>query len=271
MDIAYPIAAALLVMLVSLAGIIFSAQVFASWVHRNLTYLASFAGGVFLIVIYHLLEETLHEGSLSLAAGAVLFGATLMVALHHLLPDAHHHHDVSHDHAHTPIDGRRVLVSDALHNVGDGVLLVAAFAVNATVGFTAAIGVVLHELVQEISEFFVLREAGYNNREALLRNFISSSTILVGVGVALFLAAAEEIAILFAGIAAGGFLVVLVQDVLPHAIHSTRAHGGAWLHVGAAILGITVMLGVQFFFGHEEAREEDLALTPLSQTLSRPS
>jgi zinc and cadmium transporter len=254
MHIGYAFIAACVVMLVSLSGVLFSAEMVRSWMHRNLPYLATFASGVFLLVVYHLLEETLHESSsLALASGAVLFGAAMMVALHHVLP-AHHHHESAHDHPHTRIDGRRVLISDAFHNVGDGVLLVATFAVSIPVGLTAAVGIVLHELVQEISEFFVLKGSGYSTREALGFNLLSSGTILIGVALAAYLSSAEHIAVLFAGIAAGGFLTILIQDLLPNTLESVKKQGGGWTHVIAGLLGIALMLGVQTAFPHEEER-----------------
>ncbi len=257
MELGAPIVAALLVMLVSFAGVIFASQTLSHWMRSHLTYLASFSGGVFLMVVYHLLEETMHEsGSIALAAGAVLFGAALMEALHHLLPAEHHHHALEHTHAHTAIDGRRVLLSDALHNVGDGVLLVAAFATSWWIGVTATIGILVHEFVQEISEFFVLKEAGYSTQEALSRNFLSSSTILLGVGLAAFLSSSEAIAVLFGGVAAGGFIAVLLRDLMPHAIESVRERGGAMKHVAAFILGIALMFGVQTYFSHEEGADE---------------
>ncbi|MBI5456997.1 ZIP family metal transporter [Candidatus Kaiserbacteria bacterium] len=253
-ELLWPLLAALAVMAVSLSGVVFTAGALGAFVQRNLTYLATFSGGVFLLVVYHLLEETLHESaSLALAAGSVLFGAALLQALHHLLPDVHHHHQsMAHDHTHTSIDGRRVLISDAFHNVGDGVLLVAAFAANWTIGIVAAIGIVIHELVQEISEYFVLREAGYSNWQALSRNFLSSATILVGLFIAAFLGSAEEIAVLFAGIAAGGFLTIMTQDLLPHAVASIRTSGGGWKHLLAAAFGVALMFSVQSLFSHEE-------------------
>lgn len=252
----YPLVTALLVMMVSLSGVLFSAEILRSWMRRNLPYLATFAGGVFLLVVYHLLEETIHESSsLALAAGSILFGAAIMTALHHVLP-AHHHHESEHDHPHNAIDGRRVLISDAFHNIGDGVLLVATFAISVPVGFAAAIGIILHELVQEISEFFVLKSSGYSTREALLFNFLSSSTILIGVALAAFLSSAENIAILFAGIAAGGFLTVLIQDLLPNTIESAKKRGG-WKHILAAALGVALMLFVQTMFPHVEETTSD--------------
>lgn len=266
--------AAFAVMLISLSGVLFAAGPLHRLAHRNLPYLATFAGGVFLIVVYHLLEESLHEGSVALAAGAILFGAALMEALHHLLPDTHHHHSMEHGHAHTSIDGRRVLLADALHNVGDGVLIVASFAVDFYVGVAATIGILIHEFVQEISEFFVLKEAGYSTRDALVRNFLASSTILLGVIIALYLASAEEIALLFAGLAAGGFLAVILRDIIPHTVHSIRSHGGGGMHLAALVAGIALMVGIQLALPHEEHEEpglEDVGATTAVRIQDRPS
>lgn len=253
----YPLLAAAVVMAVSLSGVFFSADILRSWMQRNLPYLATFAGGVFLLVVFHLLDETLHESSsFALVAGSILFGAAIMVALHHVLP-AHHHHESEHDHSHSHIDGRRVLISDAFHNIGDGVLLVATYAISIPVGIAATIGIVLHELVQEISEFFVLKSSGYSSREALGFNFLSSSTILIGVAIAAFLASAENIAILFAGIAAGGFLTILIQDLLPNTIEHSKKNGSALKHATAMLLGVALMFGVQMAFPHEEEHQEE--------------
>ncbi len=273
-SILWALGAALIVALVSLSGVLFSAGFLGGFMHKNLKYLASFSGGVFLLVVYHLLEESLHESdSFALVAGSVLFGAALMQALHHLIPEAHHHHhhDTTHDHEHSPIDGRRVLLADAIHNVGDGVLLVASYAVSVPIGIAATIGIVVHELVQEISEYFVLREAGYGTWQALSRNLASASTIFIGVAIAAFLSSAHEIAVLFAGIAAGGFLAILLQDLIPHAVQSARKGGSPLLHVIAATLGVALMMTAQTLTPHEEDDaeiQEGLAVHLLSERSS---
>jgi zinc and cadmium transporter len=245
-SLVWAVSSALMVSTLSIVGIIFNARLFSSFVQRNLTYLATFSGGVFIPVAYHLLEESISEsGSIALVAGSVLFGAALMQALHHLLPNGHHHHDTSHDHTHERIDGRRIIITDSLHNIGDGVLLVTSYAVSIPIGIAATIGIFIHEIVQEISEFFVLREAGYSISEALMWNCASACTIFIGVSCAVFLSSANEIAVLFAGIAAGGFLSVVLQDLLPHAIHSSRSGGSALFHIVAAVFGIVLMLLVK--------------------------
>src|SRR3989338_11515965 len=128
------IAAGFSVMLISLSGIVFASQKLGAWMGSRLTYLATFSAGVLTILSYHLVEETLRESSSpALAAGSILSGVIVMEIIHHLLPDIHHHHEIPSDHAHTAIDGRKVLVSDAVHNITDGFIIVPAFFVDWTI------------------------------------------------------------------------------------------------------------------------------------------
>lgn len=254
MELLSPLLAACAVMLVSLVGVIFMAKSVGAWMHRYLTYLATFSAGVFLLVAYHLIAEAAHEGGWVLAFCGIVLGAFAMEAIKFFVP-AHHHHGVGHDHGHSAIDGRRVLLSDALHNVGDGILLVGAFAADWYIGIAATIGVLIHETVQEISEYFVLREAGYTNTMALTRNFAVSSTILIGVIFAAFFSSNEIVVAVLSGIAAGGFLSVVFHDLIPHAVYAVRKNGGVWIHVGAALFGAAVMLSVQQLLPHEEPHD----------------
>ena len=247
------LAAAVCVMLASLAGVVFIHQALGSWMQRRLTYLATFSGGGLTILAYHLVEEAFHESeSAALAAASIIAGVVVLEILHHILPDMHHHHEAPADHRHTRVDGRRVLASDAIHNVTDGFLIVPAFLVDWKIGVAATFGIFLHELVQEISEFFVLKEAGYSDRKALTLNFAVSSTILIGIALALSLASFEALLAVLSGFAAGGFLSVVIRDLLPHAMNSAKAHGKWVPHIAAAVIGASVMLGVTTLAPHEE-------------------
>lgn len=260
--------AAASIMFISLAGVIFTYQSLGSWMRRHLTYLATFSAGVLSLLAYHLIEESLHEApTAAIAAGSILAGVIIMELIHHLLPHLHHHHDIPTDHTHTPIDGRKVLVSDAVHNVTDGFIIVPAFFVDWTIGLAATVGILVHELVQEISEFFVLKEAGYTNREALTRNFLASSTILVGVVLALFLVSFETTLAILAGFAAGGFLSVVVRDLLPNAAESIRSSGKWFPHVVAALIGASLMYGVITIIPHEETHESEATLPHTEETV----
>ncbi|PIR83623.1 hypothetical protein COU18_02990 [Candidatus Kaiserbacteria bacterium CG10_big_fil_rev_8_21_14_0_10_51_14] len=257
MTILIILGAAFSVMVVSLSGVLFTAKHMGDWARERVTYLATFSAGVLIVLAYNLIEESLHESpSTAIVVAAVIAGALFLEIIHHLLPETHHHHEPSAGHTHTPVDGRRVLASDAVHNVTDGFLIVPAFLIDWRIGVAATAGILLHELVQEISEFFVLKQAGYSDRKALTLNFFSSSTILIGVALALVLASSELLLSILAGIAAGGFFSVVLRDLLPHAFESIKHHGRPIIHVIAFIVGSLLMFGVATLAPHEEFDEE---------------
>ena len=119
---------------------------------------------------------------MGLIVASGLLGVLVLEIIERFHLASHHHHDTKHDHEHTGINARKLLFTDAIHNVADGVLLVPAFAVDVRLGIATAVAIFLHEAVQEVSEFFVLKEAGYSTKKALTLNFLVSSTILIGVG-----------------------------------------------------------------------------------------
>jgi zinc and cadmium transporter len=261
--ILYPFIAALAVMMVSLAGIIFTSRKLGSWMERNLPFLATFSIGIFSVITWGLFEESLlHDGGLIIVL-SIAAGALLVHLLAKIIPDAHHHHDPHTGHSHSHIDARRLLLGDAMHNIGDGLLLVPAFMVSTGLGIATTVGVLLHELVQEISEFFILKEAGYSTKKALIRNFISSSTIFIGVGLSASLASIEMLEAPLIGLAAGGFMFVILRDLVPHTVSSIREKGRGDKHIQALVFGVLIMLGVNIALPHthEEHTEEVISET----------
>lgn len=242
------ILASVCVMLVSLVGKLTTWRAAGSLIERNIHFLVSFAAGVLLVVAYNLSVELVeHAGSLGAGAPWIAIGAALVLAGFRFLPQFHHHHDKD-DHTHSSIDANRILASDAIHNIGDGVVIVISFAASAVVGIASTISIIVHEMLQEISEFFVLREAGMSVRSALMWNFATSSTILVGVIGAYFaLQQFEAIEVPILGLAAGAYLVVVFHDLIPHslagpkdALHYVR-HALYFL-TGAALMSIAIFL-----------------------------
>ena len=211
---------------------------------RYTSYLATFSAGVLGVLAYHLIREALLESaSTLLVVGSIIAGVLLLEILHRIIPHAHHHHEAS-PHEHTAVDGRRVLISDAIHNIGDGFLIVPAFLVDVSIGIAATVGIMLHELVQEISEFFILKQAGYSNQRALALNFLSSSSILVGVALTLTLSSFGLLLTVLSGAAAGGFLSVIFRDLIPNALSCIKEHGRFGVHVCAFLIGSAVMLSI---------------------------
>ncbi len=239
------------VMTVSLSGVVFTSNKIGAWLAPRLTYFATFSAGVLSVLAYHLIEESLHEASsVAVVASSVVIGIIALEIIHRLVPDAHHHHEAT-DHEHSEVDGRRLLISDGVHNITDGFLIVSSFLADWRIGVGATLGIMLHESVQEISEFFVLKHAGYSNRQALIYNFISSSTIFVGIAIALLFAASEGLLSVIAALAAGGFLSVIIRDLIPSAVVSARTNGRRGQHIVAFLLGAALMFTFSALMPHE--------------------
>jgi hypothetical protein len=116
----------------------------------------------------------------------------------------------------------------------------------------------LHELVQEVSEFFVLKQAGYSTKKALLLNFLVSSTILIGaVGSTVLLGVFANLEVPLMGIAAGAFLVVVFQDLIPHSVREAKVEASHFKHLGWFALGVIIMLGVNTIAVHGHGDDDD--------------
>lgn len=259
MNTLFPILlSAIIIMLASLAGAVFAWKTLGTWLAPRLRYLIALAAGVFTVLIYGLVTELFHEGITYTVVLAFLLGIVLLEGVVRLLPKSphHEHHEVCCDHAHGKLDARRMMMVDAVHNVHDGLMLVPAFLVSPVVGFGTAVAILLHEIVQEISEFFILREAGYTVRKALLWNFAVSSTILIGVILATTLINIEGLTAPLIAFSAGGFLYVLFRDLAPSILSHAKTEK-KFLHYGISFgVGLVLMLTVSMLVPHEHHDEE---------------
>ncbi|MDQ3014875.1 MAG: ZIP family metal transporter [bacterium] len=253
--------ACLSVMFASLAGVVFLGKVAGPWTEKNLKYLISFSAGIFIVVVYHLAEEAIHESiNLGVGIGSIIAGIVALHLLSKFWPEFHHHHERDYDHAHSVAGVRRILVSDAIHNIGDGILLASAFLIDINIGIVATASIFIHEVVQEISEFFVLKEAGLSTRSALVKNFATSSTILLGACIGYSLASSEVIVGPLLGFSAGAFLYVLINDLIPKSVKNIRQEKAfakhlAWVALGLIIINVvnTVIVNT---IGDEHSIEE---------------
>lgn len=222
------------IMLASLIGAISVWKNLGHFIGKNLHYLVSFSAGVFIVIAWQLSVEALESSTFIWIA----LGAIVSFVIFKLLPDFHHHEESIKGHSHSKIDARRVIVSDAIHNIGDGILLTAAFSVSITLGIVTTLSIFIHELIQEISEFFVLKQAGFETKKALIINFITSSTILIGaVGGYFLLEKFEMIEAPLLGITAGSFFLIVAHDLIPHSISSITEKSHVLKHLAWFILG----------------------------------
>ncbi len=233
-----------LIMLASLVG------VFSVWhrvgqvIERNLSLLVSFSAGVFIVVAYQLgIEAVEHADTLGSGLIWITSGILAVWLLFKFLPSSHHHHDATLEtRLHSRLDARRIMASDAFHNMGDGILLATSFAVSPSLGILTALSIFVHELVQEISEFFVLRQAGYSTKQTLVLNFAISASILLGVLGGFFLLESFEIfEVPLLGLASGAFLVVVFHDLIPHSVRASKQKNLYRKHLLWFLIGVVLM------------------------------
>jgi zinc and cadmium transporter len=122
-------------------------------------------------------------------------------------------------HCHRPISqhgplGYLILVADGAHNFIGGLAVAGAFLIDIRVGLVTWIAAAAHEIPQELGDFGILVHAGWSKRRALVFNFASALTFLIGGWVAYALSGAYEITWLLP-FAAGNFLYIAAADLLP--------------------------------------------------------
>lgn len=224
---------------------------------RNMKYLISFAAGVFFMTALSLSQETFEMLDLRDGALAVIIGFVAIWLVHIFFPETHHHHDHECKHHDSRNAGIKVLVGDTIHNTGDGIMLVTAFSISTELGVFAALSIFVHEFFQEISEFFVLREAGYSIKQTLVVNALSALSIFIGIGIGIFLTQSVNLQGFLLGITAGIFFHIVVHDLFPfHSVKNLHTKK-SWKHLVLFMSGVLLLMFVGFFtpHGHEEEKE----------------
>ncbi|EGD81684.1 SLC39A4 protein [Salpingoeca rosetta] len=130
--------------------------------------------------------------------------------------DHHHHH---HHHGTQRSTGWLILLGDAIHNFVDGLALGTAFSASTTVGISTTIAILLHEVPHEIGDFAVLLDSGFSVKRALVYNFFSQMTAILGGVIGTAASATEEVQQWILAAGAGLFLYVALSDITPHVLH----------------------------------------------------
>lgn len=248
--------AAGVIMTASLVGVLFVGQVARGFLEERLSFLVAFSAGVFLVTSGALALEVfeIYTDALWTGVGLIVVGYGLASALEALLPETHHHHDPACGHSHGK-GARKLMIGDAVHNIGDGIILVPAFLVSPALGMAVTVSIFIHEALQEISEFFVLKQAGYSTKRALAINFAISSTILIGVGLSYLALASHELEGMLLAVSAGFFLHVVVHDLLPKR-HAHETFSAFVKHLALVLIGLVVMAGVTVALGKSHSHHE---------------
>ncbi len=239
----YALTSTIIISLVSLVGV-FSLSIKEEFVRKYVLLFVSMAVGALLgDTFIHLIPESFEMiGDGTTVGLLILAGIFIFLILEKFLHWHHHDDDTSEHHVH-PV-GKLVLFSDGVHNFIDGVIIGISFLVSIPVGIATTIAVILHEIPQEIGDFAVLLHAGYTRKRALLLNFISALSAVLGT---LFAFALGEMGETFTSwilpIAAGGFIYIASSDLIPE-LHKTKSGRQSLLQFFFIIIGVGLMLAM---------------------------
>jgi zinc transporter ZupT len=115
------------------------------------------------------------------------------------------------------------LIADAFHNFVDGVIIGVAFFNSMSTGLTVTIGIILHELPQELGDFYILIDAGWSFQKAALWNvLVQSSSVVGGIAVLATIESGWQWHRWFLPVAMGQLLYVTLGHLLPETVREQR-------------------------------------------------
>lgn len=237
----YAIISVIIVSFVSLIGVFFIALKVEK-LKKILLFLVSFAvGGLFAGAFVHLIPESFENLGFNIITPLfVLLGILFFFILEKFLRWRHCHMITSDEHPH-PIVTMNI-IGDAMHNFIDGLIVGASYLVNINIGISTTLAVILHEIPQEIGDFGILMYGRLTIKKALLYNFLSALTAVIGAVVSILI---TNKSIMYSyyllPIAAGGFIYIAGADLIPELQHETKLSRSI-LQFVSIILGLFLMV-----------------------------
>jgi len=227
------------------------------FIKKILILMVSFAAGAMLgDVFLHMIPELAHEGALNLTASIwILAGIVIFFILEKIIHWRHCHLTACKDHPH-PLAFMN-LVGDAVHNFIDGVLIAGSFMLSVPVGIATTIAVILHEIPQEMGDFGVLLHSGMKPRKALMFNFLSALTAVLGALIVLFIGSTLDVTGVIIPITIGGFLYIANADLIPE-LHKETKISQSILQLITFLIGAGIMFLLLFLPGHGHGPAEEV-------------
>jgi zinc and cadmium transporter len=174
-------------------------------------------GGALLHMIPAAIEKSGNQLSIYLW---VLLGFTLFLALQQFL---HWHHCHRAPSEHRPLT-YLILIADGVHNFIGGLAVAGAFLIDVRVGIRTWLAAAAHEVPQELGDFGIVIHGGWNKGKALLYNFLSALTFLLGGIIAYSASFALDVTFLLP-FAAGNFIYIAAADLIPEIKHHDEPRG----------------------------------------------
>jgi zinc and cadmium transporter len=197
-------------------------------------------GGAFL----HLIPEAIEKSVKIDIFLNLLFGFVLFFFLEKLLYWRHCHDEKCKVHAFSYLN----LVGDFVHNFIDGLIIAASFITDINLGISTTLAIAFHEIPQEIGDFGVLVYGGFKKSKALILNFLTAlSAILGGIIGYVISSHIEYFTTFLLPFAAGGFIYIASSDLIPE-IKNIEDLKKSMLTFSVFLMGISFMWVARVLF-----------------------
>lgn len=237
----YSLVSIIIISLISLIAIFFL-FIRLSLLKKIILCSVSFSTGALIgSAFIHLIPEAIEKFGFSIKLSLFLIlGIIVFFILEKIICWRHCHIPTSKTHPHPLVYMN--LIGDGLHNFIDGMIIAGSFITSFPIGITTTLAVISHEIPQEISDFGVLIHGGLTRTKALLLNFASSLSAILGA-IITFIAYSyvENLISFLLPFTAGGFIYIAGSDLIPE-MHKETTISKSVIQLVFIILGIVMML-----------------------------
>lgn len=244
----YALVSVLIVSIISFIGI-FTLSFKKDVLQKLLFLLVSFAvGGLFGDAFIHLIPQAFEDSNSKLTVSLyIILGIFIFFIVERFLRWRHcHTAAVEHHHPIVALN----LVGDGVHNLIDGLIIGASYMVSIPIGISTTLAVILHEIPQEMGDFGILVHGGLSTRKALLFNFLSALTAVVGALISFIIGVhIKGYVSVLVPITAGGFIYIAGSGLIPELQHrcDIKVSTSLWQFVmiifGVGIMALLTLLG----------------------------
>ncbi len=195
-----------------------------------------FGLGVYAALIFVLIKESLEISDPTITIGGIFIGFIVSLLIGYYFKEFHHHHDeeTAHHH-HSRSSAFKILVSDFMHNIVDGIAIVSGFVLSPVAGITSTIGVLGHQFIQQSGQQVLLTGSGVPPKKALFVSLLVSLSVFVS----LFIGEAEMLESLLMTVSAGIIMFKVITDIKENKWNKKSSSG---FIIGFLLLIISLML-----------------------------
>lgn len=207
---------------------------------RVIYVLVSFSAGALMGGgLLHLMAESITLLSVDAAFLILIAGFSVFFLMERFLYWHHCHEKECDVHEYSYL----ILFGDGIHNFIDGLVISAAFMADINLGVVTSFLIIGHEIPQELGDFGVLLHGGMSKRKALLYNFLSQLTCVLG-GIVGYIMPSEGFKTIMLPFAAGGFLYIAASDLVPE-LHKEADVKKSMISFLFFLAGVCLMLAIK--------------------------